>query len=51
MTLAFNSTKQLNCPSDNNKEFCSGWKSATQFILQQLTASHHDNNTAPADGK
>jgi hypothetical protein len=32
-------------------EFCSGWKSATQFTLQQLTASHHDNNAAPAEGK
>jgi hypothetical protein len=34
-TLTFNSTNQLNCPSGNSKEFCSGWKSATQFTLQQ----------------
>jgi hypothetical protein len=40
-TLTFNSTNQLNCPSGNTKEFCSGWKSATQFTLQQL----HNNNT------
>ena len=32
-TLTFNSTSQLNCPSGNSKEFCSGWKSATQFTL------------------
>ena len=37
-TLTFNSTSQLNCPSGNSKEFCSGWKSATQFTLEQLTA-------------
>ena len=51
-----NSTNQLNCPSGNTKEFCSGWKSATQFTLQQYKAgltdrensksSHHDNNTS-----
>jgi hypothetical protein len=55
-TLTFNSVDQLNCPSGNTKEFCSGWESATQFTLQQykagLTArenyksSHHDNDTA-----
>jgi hypothetical protein len=51
-TLTFNSTNQLNCPSGNTKEFCSGWKSATQFTLQQLAvrqnykSSHHDNNTS-----
>jgi hypothetical protein len=48
-TLTFNSTNQLNCPNGNTKEFCSGWKSATQFTLQQLLtakSSHHDNNTS-----
>jgi hypothetical protein len=50
-TLTFNSTNQLNCPGGNTKEFCSGWKSATQFTLQQLTASHHDNNNTPVEGK
>ena len=55
-TLTFNSTNQLKCPSDNTKEFCSGWKSATQFTLEQYKArltdrenhksSHHDNNTS-----
>jgi hypothetical protein len=51
-TLTFNSTNQLNCPSGNSKEFCSGWKSATQFTLEQLTArgSHHDNNTTGIKG-
>jgi xylose isomerase len=34
-TNQFNSINQLNCPSGNSKEFCSGWKSATQFTLQQ----------------
>jgi hypothetical protein len=53
-TLTFNS--QLNCPSGNTKEFCSGWKSITQFTLQQYKAgltdgenyksSHHDYNTS-----
>jgi hypothetical protein len=38
MSLAFNSTNQLNCPSDNTKEFCSGWESATQFTLEQYKA-------------
>lgn len=59
-TLTFtakNSTNQLNCPSANSKQFCSGWKSATQFTLQQLAArqnyksSHHDNNTTNVKGK
>jgi len=60
-TLSFNSTNQLNCPSGNTKEFCSGWKSATQFTLQQYKAgftargnyksSHHDNNTATNAGR
>ncbi|MGB8934014.1 MAG: hypothetical protein WCC17_02770 [Candidatus Nitrosopolaris sp.] len=44
-TLTFNSTNQLNCPSGNTKEFCSGWKSATQFTLQQLI-KHHGNSGA-----
>jgi hypothetical protein len=44
-TLTFNSTSQLNCPSGNTKEFCSGWKSATQFTLQQYKSSHHILNT------
>jgi hypothetical protein len=57
-TLSFtakNSINQLNCPSGNSKEFCSGWKSATQLTLQKYKAglttrgnynsSHHDNNT------
>jgi hypothetical protein len=57
-TLTFNSTSQLNCPSGNSIEFCSGWKSATQFTFQQykagLTArasSHHDNNTVTNAGR
>jgi hypothetical protein len=60
-TLTFNSTHQLDCPSGNSKEFCSGWKSATQFTLQQYKAgitarrnyksSHHDNNTAINTGR
>ncbi|MGA9150850.1 MAG: hypothetical protein WBZ36_09740 [Candidatus Nitrosopolaris sp.] len=30
---------------------CSGWKSATQFTLQQLTArDHNDNNTTSCKG-
>ena len=36
--LTFNFTNQLNCPSGNSNEFCSGWKFAI---------SHHDNNTIP----
>jgi hypothetical protein len=60
-TLTFNSTNQLDCPSGNSKEFCSGWKSATEFTLKQykagLTArgdyksSYHDNNTATNTGR
>jgi hypothetical protein len=49
-TLAFNSANQLNCPSGNTKEFCSGWKSARQSTLQQLTARDNDNNTATSTG-
>jgi hypothetical protein len=55
MSLAFNSTNQLNCPSGNAKEFCSGWKSATQFTLQQYKAArenyksnHHDKSSVIA---
>jgi hypothetical protein len=36
-TSTFNSTNQLNCPSGNTKEFCSGWKSATQFTRTAYT--------------
>ncbi len=34
-TVTFYSTNELKCPSGNSKEFCSGWKSATQFTLQR----------------
>jgi hypothetical protein len=33
----------------NTKEFCSGWKSATQFTLQQLLTARRDNNTPTAN--
>ena len=48
-TLTFtakNSTNQLNCPSGNTKEFCSGWKYATQFTLQQYKARLTDGDTS-----
>jgi hypothetical protein len=58
-TLTFNSTNQLNCPSANTKEFCSGWKSATYIqqykagltIRGNYKSSHHDNNTATNAGR
>ena len=63
-TLTFNSTivkNQLNCPSGNSKEFYEGWKSATQFTLQQYRSgltvienyksSHYDNDTVTNAGR
>jgi hypothetical protein len=30
MSLAFNSTQDLKCPSGKTKEFCSGWKTTAR---------------------